>query len=502
MRGCRRAAFTIERLDAMYLLVTTPRFILGCDVASGKVDVLSTGGRYYGLTWNLTGEELAITHASYEGALDDLGDYAMADVGYVTVGGRRSWAFLNAPHQALWIDDSHVLVMNTGRNAVASLDTRNMSVRQARYETAIWDVHDKTGALGSHYNSAYFDGSSVYFVAHNFSREAFIVKAHWPSLELVERYPIANATGVHNLWIDDRGRWIVCDSNAGGLVDARDGSHLWNCRGEGFTRGLAASEDLIFVGNSQVANRENRETNESGIWVLDRQTFALRDFLLLGSFGGVHEVRIADEPDACHHRMPLRSTALSIFGDWREERRRQVLAVAGTRLPDEASWQARFGRIASRDGAFISSKDVISLMTHQATATTRDSKVCARLHVISWNTAHHAALVTRYSGPGDKRMYAAIFQADANHRIVASLWLHDDDWRCLASDVLDWTVAGNGEGPGGGPLVCLETRGPELTVSVDGKSVLQLNDASLSDGLNGIRIFGDTIGLSDFQVVC
>jgi hypothetical protein len=99
-------------------------------------------------------------------------------------------------------------------------------------------------------------------------------------------------------------------------------------------------------------------------------------------------------------------------------------------------------------------------------------------------------------------MYAAIFQADANRRLVASIWVNDGDWRCLASNVIDWTGTGNGEGSGGGPMVCLETRGSELMVRADGESVLQVNDAALSDGLNGIRIFGDTIGLSDFQVVC
>src|SRR6185312_8562395 len=276
---------------------------------------------------------------------------------------------------------------------------------------------------------------------------------------------------------------------------------LWSCGGQGFTRGLAASERLIFVGNSQVASRGQRDFSESGIWVLDRQSFALCNYLFLGSFGDVHEVRIADEPDACHRQSPLRKAALSNFEHWRVERQRNVLMAATTGLPDRASWQSRFGWIVSRDGVFVASSDGIALMTHRSDASTRDSRICAKLHVLSWHTAHHAALVTRYAGPGDQRMYAAIFQLDESHRLVASIWLHDGEWRCLASKPLDSTVTWHDEGARRELMVCLETRGSELIVRAAGKAVLQVQDAALSDGLNGVRILGDTIGLSDFEVV-
>jgi hypothetical protein len=129
----------------MYLLITTGRFVLGYDTSAGSVDVLASGGRYYGLTWSPDGTAIALAHSGHAGEIEDLADYAMADCGYLTVGERRTWPFLNSPHQALWVDDDYIVVTNTGRNAVARVAVDNLSVYQTRYDIAIWDRHDRSG---------------------------------------------------------------------------------------------------------------------------------------------------------------------------------------------------------------------------------------------------------------------------------------------------------------------------------------------------------------------
>jgi hypothetical protein len=484
----------------MYLLISTTRFLLGCDVPTGKVDVLAGGSRFYGVTWSPSGETLALTHFGYDAEIASLADYAAADRGYVSVGARRSWPFLNSPHQALWIDEHRLAVTNTGRNAVACLDVRDMAVVQRRYDDAIWDRFDPSGADGCHYNSAFFDGGAVYFVAHNFSRTSFVVKAAWPSLELLERVPMVGVAGVHNLWIDDDGRWLTCDSYGGALVNARTGERLWDSRGEGYARGLAAAPEQVFVGCSEVSPRGERELTASGVWVLDRGSLMLRDYLHLGHFGAVQEVRVIDVPDACHHGLPLLTSALDCLAVPREAVIHRRLARGRLALPDAREWRARLGGFALEGTWLVGKPAALSLATRTDAVDLRDASVSARLR---WRGADsredHADLVLRYSGPLDQRMYAAILQV-RDGALVASIYLEDAGWHALgATTVRAEHLEALRAGPQG-LAVGFEAYGTRLRLFAGGDEILVVDDATLTQGDAGLRTLGDTLAVGEFHV--
>jgi hypothetical protein len=92
----------------LYVLVSTPGFIICHDTNSAKSEILESGrGNYYGITWNSNGSELALSHSGVdEQSLVDLATYATSEQGYLTIGKETTWKFLSAPHQILWVDDT------------------------------------------------------------------------------------------------------------------------------------------------------------------------------------------------------------------------------------------------------------------------------------------------------------------------------------------------------------------------------------------------------------
>lgn len=255
---------------------------------------------------------MALSHSGVdEQSLVDLATYATSEQGYLTIGKETTWKFLSAPHQILWVDDT-IVVTNTGRNALTRLAPRDHSIIQYRYDAALWDRLSTASFDGAHINSLFRKGDALYAVAHNFNRGSYILELDWPTLEEKERRRVRDATGIHNLWIDETGRFIACDSNNGSLIDANTSETLWYGRSGGYTRGLAATDEAILVGHSEISPRASRRFSETGLWVLDRN-FRMLDYQYLGHFGAVQDIRIVDVPDLCHHGKPLSMDALDVL---------------------------------------------------------------------------------------------------------------------------------------------------------------------------------------------
>ena len=483
----------------MKLLVTTPRHVLLYDGATRRCDVVTTGDGYYGLSWSPDGSTLALGVGGYHAAMNSLEDYAMSDNGYLAVGDRASSRFLSAPHQVLWVDDQGIAVANTGRNAIARVAVSDLSVAQARYDAAVWDRFDRSGAAGCHYNSLHFHGGHLYAVAHNFGRESFIVKARWPSLELVDRVPVTGTTGLHNLWIDDAGRWLTCFSEQGALIDARSGAWLWDCRGEGYTRGLAATDDFIVVGHSDIADRDQREVTRSGVWVIDRRTMKLETFVFLGHFGSVHEVRVVDERDACHPRVPLADSALEVYANQSTSIAESLKRRASAGVPDPSDWERRLGPFVVEEGEFAARDGQLALMTRRRSESFSNGTVSARLHVRRAGVRDHAALVARYGGPADQRQYAAIFQANGSGALTAALWIEDGGWRSLTQVLIPNPLLEGLDVRKDGIPIELVAAGDAFRIVVNGHDVIQVRDGSLTQGAVGVRMLGSSYALSRFQ---
>jgi hypothetical protein len=429
-RNTRRTESDWRQL--LYVLVSTPGFVILHDTSAVKSDVLESGrGNYYGITWSPTGSDLVLSHSGVdENSLVDLETYATSEQGYLTIGGQTTWRFLSAPHQVLWVDDA-IVITNTGRNALVKLNPRDHSIVQHRYDSVLWDRLSSTSFDGAHLNSLYRRGDRLYAVAHNFKKGSYILELDWPSLQERGRRGVHNATGIHNLWIDESGRFIACDSSNGALIDAGSAETLWSHpTGRCYTRGLAATSEIVLVGHSDIAPRSDRRFSETGLWVLDRRDFRLLDYQYLGHFGAVQDVRIVDEPDLCHHGKPLAMGALDVL-------RARTGQVGKARLVNAQSaegffetWQIVLGSPNFADlGILASTDDELLLCIAKKAASGISGKLRWRVGAGSG----HAGLIAGYGGPADDNMAAALFEQSDSDGLFASIWINRGEWKRLCS---------------------------------------------------------------------
>jgi hypothetical protein len=413
----------------LHILVSTPGFVICHNTSSGNSEILESGrGNYYGITWSPAGLEVVLSHSGVdEQSLVDLASYAISEQGYLTIGGHSTWQFLSAPHQILWIDDM-IVVTNTGRNALAKVNPRDHSIVQYRYDTVIWDRLSSTSHDGAHLNSLYRNGDTLYAVAHNFNKGSYILELDWPTLKEKRRRPVRNATGIHNLWIDETGRFITCDSNNGTLIDADNADVLWSSnQRQSYARGLAATDEIILVGHSDRSARTDRRSSETGLWLLNRD-FRTLDYQYLGHFGAVQEVRIIDAPDLCHHGKPLSAEAL----DGLRARSRQISEARLTRVHADRSfadeWRVALGTPRFAEPRTLASADD-ELLVYVARAP--GSGISGTLN---WNVgagAGHASLVVGYDGPEDQNMAAALFEQSNSGELSVSIWINNGEWKRL-----------------------------------------------------------------------
>jgi hypothetical protein len=484
----------------LYVLVSTPGFIIYHDTNSAKSEILESGrGNYYGITWSQAGSELVLSHSGVdEQSLVDLTTYATSEKGYLTIGGQTTWQFLSAPHQILWVDDM-IVITNTGRNALAKLNPRDHSIVQHRYDAILWDRLSSTSFDGAHLNSLYRKGDTLYAVAHNFKKGSYILELDWPSLEEKGRRGVRNATGIHNLWIDETGRFIACDSNSGALIDANTAETLWNNPSEGgYTRGLAATDKIILVGHSENSPRTHRRFSETGLWILDRPNLRMLDYQYLGHFGAVQDVRIVDEPDLCHHGKTLSVEALGALRARTSQISRARVIKTRAAEPFFETWRIVLGNPSFADlGTLFSTDDELLLCIAKKRAIGISGKLRWRVGA----GTGHASLIVSYSGPQDENMAAALFEQSKSDSLLVSIWINCDEWRKLCSRSIP-REAIRGEDQGSQPFIQadFQLNGRILELRLWGELFLSTPAGDLPVGEHGgIRLLGDLFEFGDVQ---
>ncbi len=482
----------------MHILVSTPGFVICQNTSSGKSEILESGrGNYYGITWSPTGLEVVLSHSGIDGQLlVDLASYATSERGYLTIGAQSTWQFLSAPHQVLWVDDT-IVVTNTGRNALAKVNPRDHSIIQRRYDAVIWDRLSSTSYDGAHLNSLYRSGDTLYAVAHNFNKGSFILELDWPTLEEKRRCPVRGATGIHNLWIDETGRFITCDSNNGALIDAGNADVLWSNQRQGYSRGLAATDEIIVVGHSERSARPNRISSETGLWILDRN-FRTLDYQYLGHFGAVQEVRIIDAPDLCHHGKPLSAGAL----DAMRARTRHISEARLTRARADRSfadeWKLVLGTPRFAEPRTLASADDQLLV---CVARTPASGISGTLN---WNVGAgtgHASLVVGYDGPEDQNMAAALFEQSNSGELSVSIWINNGEWKKLCGRRVGADAIRSEDRSSRQVQVDFQHIGSNLELRLWNEAFLSATAGDLPDGEHvGIRLLGQLFEFRDVRL--
>lgn len=515
----------------MKLLLSTPKYILHHDLQNNKTDVLDNGrGEYYGLTWNSYGDRLAFSYSGIENtSLITLEDYAQSEQGGLYIGGRKTWTFLSQPHQIQWIDN-YILVANTGRNTLSRYSIEDEGVKHFWLSDVRWDRLKKGGEEGGHFNSLCFKNGCVYIAAHNFSKGSYVLELEWPTLQVLRRVDAKFSAGIHNIWVTDDDQWIVCDSEVGALRDIKSREVLWCNNFQGYVRGLASSNNVIIVGHSErLADRTRRLYSETGIWVIDRKTWRTLDYINMGAFGTVHDVRIYDFEDECHHSTVLQSgTFADSFTDFSNDILRSEIASSKTakrnakrelaQLPslfEFGEWipvvATAYPKCTRSSSLIVIPDDAFFIGIYRGKPNGKITEISAKLHLMGNNIIHHGSLIARYKGPGDKNMCAALFQHDGSELYV-SFWENTGRWDELSKEQIPLTEikkvhkAAESHVDSQDEVLCLGVTlvidGRDAIVYVNGTSVLTIAIADQLDTEEniGIRLHGSSIGFSEFRV--
>jgi hypothetical protein len=415
----------------MHALVSTPRFLLLVDLDSGRVEAVeSNRPEYYGISWFPGSSELVLSHSGLNNAtLVDIVSLASSEVGYLSRGEEKTEAFLSQPHQILCAHDGKAVVTNTGRNRVQVVDFEIAGqYLEAGLNPVRWDRFGPDGPYGDHLNSVFLRDDKLYVIAHGFKAGSQLLTFAYPKLRLLSASKVPRATGMHNIFVEDDGLMFGCNSEVGGIADLQTGRRLWTSGSPIYTRGLAVSDSSYFIGESEVAVRENRSSCLSGIWVVDRPTLKTRDYLPLGPYGQVHEIRLVDVPDFAHHGTPLAGGVASIKSRLFTVMRAERLRAAGFAEFDSRYWD----ELSPMVGAALSLGhgwrhalgDLVLSVTREPVASI---EVAYRLE--DDGSLSHVGIVAGYEGEGDDaRMDVFIVQASEG-KILFEIWRHaGDDW--------------------------------------------------------------------------
>lgn len=449
----------------------------------------------YGVSWFPGGRNLVLAHSAVDSArLVDLKSYVESELGYISHGQEKSGPFLSQPHQILCASDGRIVCANTGRNTISVIDLKRPGhFQEARISASRWDRLSTTEHPGDHLNSVFEKDGFLYVIAHGFNKGSQLAKFTYPSLELVDVTPIKNRTGLHNIWITADGRQVSCHSDAGALVDVGEGRVLWESGSLCYLRGLAASADYIVVGEGRKAPREIRRNSMSGIWVVDRKTWQTLDYVPLGWYGAVKEVRLLSVPDEAHHGHVFAGIEELPALDAHAKIRTDRLNAAHRASRSRKAWQ-RFRPVcgipsAGEDGGLTADLEDLCLMVEPSSPQGASWRMSIGYRIESDAPHSHVSIVT-YRGYGaDTDMHALLISAYARDRARLQLWVHDGN---------EWSAKNDAICVDGLPLAGEIHIAPSLgglECSINGEPVAKIPKELFpwESGAAGIRWLGATI---------
>ena len=414
---------------------STTRWLLLVDLQSKRVQPLENQRpEYYGISWFPDGYNLVLSHSGLDNeSLVDIASYAQSEQGWLSSGGQSSRAFLSAPHQIICAPDGRIVCANTGRNVVTVFGFSQPSTFQEGGISSLrWDRLTLDQRAGDHLNSVYLKGNLLYVIAHGHDNGSKLATFDYPTLELISVEPLGNKTSLHNIWITAEGQRISCHSPSGSLIDLDAQAPLWESGSPIYTRGLAASTDYVLVGESEISGRDIRRSSLSGLWILDRRTWHAVDYLCLGPYGAVNEVRLLDVPDEAHHNRPFLGLPSILKQDTQLLRAAERLSTASAASRNRILW-ASYSSIFGApeilpDGAKRTSLNQLSLVIKK----TADDLPLRFQYTLDDKPGAHVSAVIGYQGDGGDKSMAAILLQPSMSSASLSVWLHDaQEWTRL-----------------------------------------------------------------------
>jgi hypothetical protein len=478
----------------LYAIVATVRALLLVELKSKRITPLEWNRpEYYGITWRPEGPDLILSHSMLDNnELRDIASYAMSEVGVLSEGPFIAQPFLSQPHQITFASDGRIICTNTGRNSISIFDpSRPNLIQEARVSDVRWDRLSPDEVPGDHLNSVFEKNGVLYAIAHRHGKGSALAKFSFPDLELLAIQPIKNRTGLHNIWVTDDGQEISCHSEAGSVIDLRNGEILWDSGSPVYTRGLAASVDFVLIGESERARRDSRRHSMSGLWLVDRSTWQAIDYFCLGSYGAVHEVRLLNIKDQAHHGHLFAGLDALMKRDRREEMAAERLSASNRAQRSKALWKSFdlvFGSpVSTENGGQIADSGNLCLVV-QRTKNQPDRNLNFSFSIASPEAESHMAIVAYRGQGGDADMDALLIQRVGETEAQMSRWIHDGrSWnRRDETPIAGLPLSGDG---------CFSVSSEGVSLEINGKSFSGscVDDFPTDSGTLGIRWLGATI---------
>jgi len=185
--------------------------------------------------------------------------------------------------------DKHLYICDTINNRIIIY---NLATERFKYfypNGKLYDGSDSSNYM--HINSVFINDEKINILAHNKTTKSNKPSQIWTynnkNMEFINKVDIG--VNCHNIVIH-KGDLYYCDSMNGTLVKNND---IVFSNSDYFTRGLAITDDYIFLGGSEFAERKKRFKANGVLYVLDHYFKEVASFKMNG-IGSLHEIRSLD----------------------------------------------------------------------------------------------------------------------------------------------------------------------------------------------------------------
>ncbi len=407
----------------MRLLVACPSWIFVVDSVTHEIEVVEHGrGEYYGISWDRIGN-LCLSHSGLDNDnMVSLEDYVNSEVGRLSLGAQTRNHCLSTPHQ-LVCHEEFVVVTNTGRNCLSVFRQKDLFYFQKWLNDERWDRLGAKNKVGQHFNSVTFYDGRLFVLAHNLDRNSFILELSWPDLELIRRIE-TTALWAHNIWPRENNELIVCNSKQGSLLEVKSNATVWSAQNDRtITRGLACARGQAFVGISKISGRHERGTSDGGIAVLNSTSLRQIDYIKLPHSGAVHEIRVLDAADSCHHGLPFNGEIQGSPQSMAAYRQMQT-DLSNPNL--QKNWLTHFGEVViEQEKGRVELKSAVMNLAVFNVQEFKNSAITVTNPVMIEGDDKQISVVCRHQGPDEQNMYmATIYRESEAHlwKNVSGVW--------------------------------------------------------------------------------
>ncbi|WP_237759046.1 hypothetical protein [Legionella birminghamensis] len=434
--------------------MSTVNNILLVDLETRQINIVESGRReYYGISWWENNDQLVLSHSGVENdRMLDLESYIHSEKGYLSYNNKQSACFLSQPHQILCAPDNIIIATNTGRNCISFYNAENGYYKDLRINDIYWDRLGPDNACGEHFNSIFLKRNRLYVLAHRFKRGSQVLVFSYPEGELIDKYEANHRNGMHNIWVDNEDNLFACHSEAGELVDIKADETVWASGASHYSRGLAVSSDYILIGDSEIVARVHRKNLLSELWVIDRHSLKTLDYIPLGNYGAVHEVRLLDAVDEAHNSSLF--SGLDLLEAQIKSNEEQKEMQRQKKLSDSQHWQAnrhllnQFNCVLNGwqvvDGGWIKPKNAGMTVGFFKNASKGAYNVSFEYSFDQEADGSHLSFIFNYCGPDDSNMSALLLLYNKSLK-QASLgyWVNTNDaWQNTELLLADLPITG------------------------------------------------------------